>query len=296
MSVTLVSDVSNQIQKFWAPLFMDELKEQTILPSLVNKSYQGEIKKGGDTVRVSQINRPTAQIRDIGVNSDSFDSSLLSTQYVDVAANKRIVAAYEFEDLVDLQSQIGDQNSKVRQTLLEAVEIQLNNYLYSLCAASTSAPDHSLASVTDMNASQVNSIRKLASQAKWAKQGGWWLLVDPSYMSDILNAATLTSSDYGAADAPIIGGSVALQRFGFNILEDNSAGLVTYGGTLGSGSEDFALAFHPDFMHLVMGQPQFKVSDMHSSKKFGYVISLDMWVGAKLGNSGSVKHIQIYNS
>mgnify|MGYP003424602945 CR=1 FL=1 len=73
MTATLIQDVQDQVQKFWSPMFEDQLKEQTLLPSLVSKKYQGEIKKGGDTVRVSQINRPTAQIRDIGVNSDSFD-------------------------------------------------------------------------------------------------------------------------------------------------------------------------------------------------------------------------------
>lgn len=296
MTATLIQDVQNQVQKFWAPMFEDQLKEQTLLPSLVSKKYQGEIKKGGDRVRVSQVNRPTAQIRDIGVNSDSFDSSLLSTQYIDITANKRFVASFEFEDLVEIQSQIGDQNSKIRQALVEAMEIKLNDYLYSLVAASSSAPDHILNGVTDFNAAQLNSVRKLAAQAKWSKTDGWYLLVDPSYMTDVLSATTLVSSDYGASDAPVIGGQMALKRFGFNILEDNSAGLVTYGGTLGSATEDFALAFHPDFLHLVMGQPEFKISDLHSNKRFGYVISVNMWGGAALGNDGNKKHIQIYNT
>lgn len=296
MSNTTIADVQDQVQKFWAPIFEDQLKESTLLPSLVSRKYEGQIKKGGDEVTVSQINRPTADLKTIGVDADTFSTQKLSTQKIKIKADKRIVAALEFEDLVDLQSQIGDQDSKIRQALVEATEIKLNEYLYSLVSASASAPDHILNGVTDMNAAQINVLRKLAAQAKWSRNPGWYLLADPSYISDILNAATLTSIDYGAADAPIIGGQVGLKRFGFNIFEDNSAGLLGFGGTLGSATEDFALAFHPDFMHLVMGAFEFKVSDLHSNKQFGYLLSVNFIAGAKLGNDGDKKHIQIYNT
>jgi hypothetical protein len=105
-------------------------------------------------------------------------------------------------------------------------------------------------------------------------------LLDPSYYSDILNAQTLTSSDYVGDEAPVIGGQVVKQRYGFNLLEDNSMGT------------DKGLFFHPDFLHLVMQQePRFKVSDLHPNKKFGYVISVDIVFGAALGINGNLKHI-----
>ena len=296
MSLISLADVQNQVQSFWAPVFMDQLKENTLLPSLVNKAYQGEIKSFGDRVRVSQLNRPTAQRKTVGSNHETFQTSTLSTSNIDIVADQVISAAYEFDDLVALQSQIGQQDSKIRQGLMEAVELELNKYLYSLVAASTSAPDHSIASVTDFNASQLNACRKLASQAKWAKDGGWWLLADPSYMTDLLNAQTLTSSDFVGGEAPVIGGQMARQRFGFNILEDNSLS-STVRPPIVTGSEDMALAFHPDFMHLVMqAQPEIKVSDLHSNKQFGYVISIRLIVGAKAGIEGDKKSIVIYNT
>jgi hypothetical protein len=293
MGTTLLADVQDQVQTFWSAMFEKELKEKTILPSLVSKKYEGEIKAGGSTVRVSQINRPTAQIKTVGSGHETFAASTLSTQYISITADRVISCAFEFDDLVQLQSQIGSQDSAIRQALLEAVEIQLNGFLYSKVAPSTSAPDHTVTTVTDFNASQINNLRMLASQAKWAKDGGWWLLADPSYYSDILNATTLTSADY-VPDAPIVGGNVAMQRFGFSILEDNSAAMSKISPTL--ASSDLALAFHPDFLHLVMGQPEFKVSDLHSNKQFGYVISVKMVCGAALGNDGNVKHISVVNA
>lgn len=298
MSATLLGDVANQVKTFWSPMFMDELKEKSILASLVNKDYEGDLQKEGDKVRVSQINRPTAVRKTVGSGHEYFETSKLSTSYVDITANQVISAAFEFGDLVELQSQIGAQDSKIRQALVESIEIELNSYLYSIVSPSTSSPDHLINGVSDFNASQVNSVRKLAAQAKWAEMGGRWLLADPNYYSDMLNSSTLTGSDF-APDAPIVGGKMALQRFGFNIFEDNSDGLIAAMNRLGSSSatEDAALAFHPDFMHLVMPQQiEFKVAELTSNKQFGYVIVAKMVCGAALGINGADKHVVVYNS
>lgn len=285
MGVTDLAAVANQIQTIWSPLFTKELREGLLLGSLVNKDFQGEIKKLNDTVRVSQINAPTGQLLTVGSNADSFDSEVLSTSYVDIKADKRAVAAFEIQDLVELQSQIGAEQSEIRNSLRFAVEKQINDYLYSLAIPSTSNPDHDISGVTDFNAAQVAAVRLLAATAKWDKMKPWYILASPSYYSDLLNSSTLMSSDYGASDAPLIGGQIALNRYGFQILEDNSRGT------------DLAYCFHPDFMHLVMQtEVSFKLSDLHASKRFGYVLSCDIVFGAKLGINGSKKLIKVYNS
>ena len=278
MSASKLAQVTDQIQKFWSPMFMDELRASILLPSLVNKDYQGEIKAGGDTVRVSQLNAPRGENRTVGTNAEEFATDQLSMSYVDVKADKRAVAAYEFEDLAILQSQLEAGDSEIRKALVYAVGKQMSDYLYSLVAPSSSSPDHIINSVTDFNATQLANARMRAAIAKWGKEKPWWILCDPVYYSDLLNATTLTSKDYIEGEAPVIGGQIANKRMGFNILEDN--GLAT----------DQAVIFHPDFMHLVMQkQVQFKVSDLHSQKKFGFVISADIVYGGKLGVDGAKK-------
>ena len=290
MTATLIGDVQNQVKTIWSDLFMDELLEAALLMSLVNKDYQGDIMQKNDTVRVSQINRATATRKTVGAGHESFSTTQLSTSYVDIKADQVITAAYEFDSLVELQSQIGDQNSKIRQGLLEAADIAVNDYLYSLVNPSTAAPDHTLTSA-DFNAAQLGVVRKLAAQAKW-KKVGWWLLVDPSYQQDLLNATTLTSSDH-IPDMPVVGGQIATQRFGFNILEDNSDGLLS----LHANAEDAGLAFHPDFLHYVVQKvPTFEISSLHANKQHGFIISVMMVCGAKLGIEGDKKHIKITGS
>lgn len=282
MAVTDLPAVVDQIQKYWAPVFTKQLRENLLLGSLVSKQYDGEIKDQGDTVRVSQINAATGQLLTVGTDADSFTTESLSTTKIDIVADKRAVAAYEFQDLVKLQSQLSQDDPEVIASLNFAIAKQINDYLYTLVSPSTSSPDHLINSVTDFNASQLSACRLLAAQAKWRSDPGWYALLDPSYYSDLLNAATLTSSDYGASDAPVISGQVGLKRFGFNIFEDNSR------------SVDQALLFHPDFMHMVtQSQVQIKISDLHAQKKFGMIMSVDIIFGAKLGINGNVKHIKV---
>jgi hypothetical protein len=282
MAITSLAEVSNQIQKKWAPVFMKELREALLLGALVNKDYEGAIGKEGDTVYVSQVNAPNGQLKIVGTDADTFDSEQLSLSRVAIQADRRAVASFEITELAQLQSQLDspEMQSDIREALMYAVANQVNQHLKSLIAPSTSAPDHQLNSITDMNASQVGANRLLAAQAKWKQDGRWYGLLDPSYYQDVLNAQTLTSKDYVDGESAVIGGQIVNKRFGFNLLEDNSFGV------------DQGLFFHPDFMHMVMQKaPQFKISDLHSQKKFGYLMSVDIIFGAGLGIDGAKKHI-----
>lgn len=279
MSVTDLSVVANQIQKFWAPVFMPELKAGAKLPALVNRDYEGEIKKQGDQVTVSQLVIPDAQLKTVGTDADTFESSALSTAKVDVKADKRCVVAIEIPDLVVLQSQLESKDSEIRKGLLESCMRKLNAQLYSLVAPSTSSPTHVIHSISDFNGDQAGNARMRAAQAKWMKNKGWMGALDPSYANDFMKVAQLTSRDYvGDGEKMTVGGEVAVNRFGINWFEDDA--LAT----------DQAVIFHPDFLYLVMQtQPQFKLSDLHSQKKFGYLLSVDFVFGAKLGIDGAKK-------
>lgn len=285
MATTSLAQVTDQIQKYWAPRFTQELRESLLLGGLVSKEYEGEIKTGGDTVRVSQIVAATGELLDVGVNADSFNSEQLSTVKVDIVADKRAVASYKFADLVEIQSQINKADPEVMASLRYAIEKQVNDYLYSLVAPSSSSPDHILNSVATFDASTLKTLRQNAGAAKWPKDGNWWLLLDPKYYADMLAVTSLTSSDFVAGDQPVVGGDIATKRFGFKILEDNSRGASTPG---------YGLAFHPSFLNFVMQtQVQVKISDLHALGQFGYIMSVDMVCGAKLAYDGALRHQKV---
>jgi hypothetical protein len=285
MAKTDLSDVQEQIQKYWSPVFTAELRASLMLGSLVDRTYQGTIKKGGDTVSVSQVDYVPGETRTVGVDADTYSPRKVVTQSIDIKADKRFIASAKFEDLVDLQSQIDTEGSDIRNALMYGMQEQINNYLYGLVAASAATPDHIINAVADLNATQLSNLRILAGQAKWPKFAPWYILCDPVYYMDVGTDGTLTDSSFNAGDPVVVAGETATKRYGFNILEDNAL------------STDHALCFFPQFMHFVtQTEARVKISDLHSNEEFGFVISVDLIGGAKLGISGDVKHIQVYNS
>lgn len=282
MSTTFKADLSNQVKTYWAPLFTRRLRESLLLGALVNKDYDGSITKEGDNVKVSQTVDPTGELRTIGVDGDSFSSEKASASQVTITANKRAVASLEFADEVELQTQI-DRNS-VQDGMIFAMQKQINNYLYSLVNPSTSAPDHLIASVSAVSLGALGDYRQLAAEAKWPMEGGWYALWSPQYWNDILTDTSLASRDF-TGDSPVVNGQKSRRIMGFDMFEDNSR------------SGYYGLLFHPDFLHLVMQTSvSVKISDLHSQKKFGVLMSVDVIFGAGLGISGANKHIKIYNT
>ena len=223
---------------------------------------------GGDTYKISYIKKPTSTIRTIGTDADTFDTNVLENVQVDLKVNKRAVSAFEFEDLAILQSQLEQADSPIREALLADVREQFNDWIKSNISPSSATPDHVTTSA-DFNNAQLAATSLLASKAHWNSSGeSKYLLADPSYYSDMLKDTTLNASNImGTNQSPVIGGMFATQRYGFNIIEDDS--LAT----------DTAYAFIPSFMKVIFGSPRFKLSDLHAQGKFGYNLSCDLALG-----------------
>jgi len=283
MTATNLAAVQTAMQTFWSPVFMEQLRQTNIIYNLINRSYTGDLKEAGDTVKVNQINDATGQILTINTSGGArtFTPEALSMTSVSITADRRLVASFDIEDLVFIQSLVdpfGANSIKLRASMLNAINNQLNSYIYTKVAPTTS-----IASTSTLTAATVAQAFEIASQAKWLEEGGWYGLLAPGYYADALMDTTLMSSDFGATDAPVISGQMALKRFNFNMYKDNTQ---TVSATAGG------LFFHPDWCYLVTQlEPRFQISSKHGQGEFAYVLSVDMVIGAILGIQGAAKHI-----
>ena len=284
MSTTTLAEVQEQIQTFWSPVFMQELRESFILPELVSKKYEGEMKKKGDTVKVSQVNSLTSALRDVGVNADTFESNQLSTSTVSIEANKRAVSAVEFDDLVEIQSLVDPiKGAAVRRAMMHDVGRQINDYLYSLFAPSASAPDHIINSQATLTNALMASMRTACAESYWPKTEKWYSLLGPSYMGNFLADNNMVNADYGFNDQARVGGQVAQKRYGFDILEDDSAPLTSS-----------LISFIPEaILYAAQTEARWKISDSHSNSQFAYKMSVDLVFGAVQSIDGDVKSYKI---
>ena len=293
MAETNINDLSAQVKVAWSDMFVQELKEDDLIVSLVNRDYDGTITPGGNEVKVTQWLDAEGEISTIGVDDDFFSPEKLAETQIAIKADKIFSASFQFTSMAQLQTQLAMADSPIRMALLNGVKKQMNSYIYDLFACTNNA-----GTVTDFNASQVSSLRKYAGQKKWKKDGQWYLMVDPSYHSDLLSAVTLTSSD-NVDDRPTVAGQIGTRRFGFNIFEDNSDGLTALIASklAGTDSEDIALAFHRDAVHFVMQQEaQFEVASLTANKQRGYVIKVDVVGGGKAGHDHADLHKAVFNT
>jgi len=284
MTDTNIAAAQTAIQTFWPTMFQDQLRQTNLLYNLVNREYSGSLQAAGDTVKVNQINAPTGERLTItGAVGRTFTPEALSLTSVSVTADQRLVASYDIEDLVWIQSLIdpmGATSVDIRAAMVSAISNQLNTYLYSLVAPTVTIP-----SITTMTAATVATARETAALAKWSYNKPWYGLLAPQYYSDLLTDTTMTNSDYTGSDLPVINGQIAQKRYGFALYEDN---------TQSAGATSGGLFFHPDFLYLVTQlEPRFKISDKHSSHEFAAVLSVDMIIGAKLGIQGAARHIKV---
>jgi len=278
MAATELDNIQSTVQEFWPSMFMDDLRQDNLLINLVNRDYSGALSDLGDTVKVNQINKMTGETLTIdgAGGGRTFTPETVTTTGIQVTADRRFVASADFTDLADLQSMLNPMSTRseqIRNEMVSAISEQLNAYLYSLVAPTDSEV------AASMTAAELAGVRKYGAQKFWERSKGWYGLVGPSYYEDMLLDSTLTSGDF-VDDRPVIGGQKGMRRFGFDLFEDNSA-----------GNADRGLFFSPDFLYFVSQyEPRVKISDKHAQNEFGYIMSIDMVGGGKLGHSGADKH------
>jgi len=291
MTATTISDVTNQIQTYWAPLFAKELRESTLWLNFIKYHYEFAPSvngtkapiKGGNTLKISTITAPVSTSRTIGTDADSFDTNKLSMTQTNLVVDKRAVSAVEFDDLSVIMSQLEDQDSEIRQAMLFDIRRQVNVAIKAIINPSASAPDHVINGVTDFNFAQLAAVRLLESQAKWTDSGEQIsLIIDPSYTSDLIDETLISSNDYNGGDTPVASGAFRAPKLGMNVYEDNSL------------STDYGYALIPSWAIGAFGVPEFKISDLHAQKRFGYVMSVDQVFGVIQHDNKRI--IKIYNS
>lgn len=273
-----VDEVLGLVQTFWSPLVDKELRASNLFLDILTRNNQNvQAIKGGDTLRLHYINKPTSSIRSIGTNADSFESNALTTTYVDLVVNRRAVSAYTFEDLGLIMSQLEQEDSEIRRALLDDVSTQINDHLKSLISPSTASPDNTIAGVSDFVLAQLSVVRQRAGLAKWSTQEPWYLALSPQYNSDLMDEVSASdSSKTGDGISPLVGGFWdGFKRMNFNIYEDNSLTGLTV-----ANDGDHGIAFMPSFMKVAIGEPRFLLSSRHANFKFEYVLSVDVPVGA----------------
>jgi hypothetical protein len=266
MFVNGVAQLGNLIPEIWSGKMYKELRANLFLANDFERTYEGEIKAMGDTVRVNTIKAPTASI--LADDTTVFTSQELETSQNTIVINKRIVASFDITERAQLQSiKFMDE---VREALMYSLAEKLELEVLSVMIPSASSPDHQIApaAASSLAVVDLGTLRRLLSAAKVPMMNRK-LALDVNYYSDLLALTNITSKDFVSS---LNGQEGVVDKFmGFQIKEHQLLGT------------DIGYAYHPSAVQLAMqSEPRILTSDLHANGKFGMKISADLLCGISL--------------
>lgn len=219
--------VTNFVPDLWSANLLVALRKNHVGAAICNRDYEGEIKRQGDSVKITSVNRPT-----IGTYTPHTD---ITVEDIDDATRSLVVdqAKYFAFELDDVErAQAVDGAGLMAQATSEAgygLKDVLDAYVLTTLAAgvSASAPDNSVAEATISSASaaydRLVDMAVLLDNSNVPEEGRWavitpafhgWLLKDSRFVGsgDAPGAATRANGRVGEA--------AGLQIFKSNNLPD----------------------------------------------------------------------------
>lgn len=207
--------VANFIPDLWAATLLRNLNEETVAGSLVNRDYEGEVRRMGDSVKITSIVQPTigSYTKYSDITWEDIDDA---TRTLTIDQQKYF--AFELDD-VDRAQVVSDGNL-MAEAMYEAsfgLRDTFDTFLFSTMETnvSTATPDHYIAEQTISTASLAYD-----------------LLVD---MSVLLDEANVPTGGRWVAVTPGFHG-LLLKDDRFVAAGDEPGARVRYNGTVGSAA------------------------------------------------------------
>ncbi len=216
--------VANFIPDLWAAALLRNLNKSTVAGSLVNRNYEGEIRRMGDSVKITGIVQPT--IGDYTTYTDvAWEDIDDSTRTLTIDQQKYF--AFELDD-VDRAQVVSDGNL-MAEAMYEAsygLRDVFDQFLFTTMQSgtSTAAPDHTIAEATISTASEAYELlvdmSVLLDQANVPSEGRW-VAITPAFHGLLLKDNRFVSSGDERAAGVRYNGMVG-SAAGFQIVKSNN--------------------------------------------------------------------------
>ena len=216
--------VANIVPDLWAQALLRNLNEATVAGSLCNRDYEGEVRRRGDSVKITSITQPT-----IGSYTSYSD---ITWEDIDdatrtLAIDQQNYFAFELDD-VD-RAQVANDGNLMAEAMYEAsfgLRDTFDTYVFTAMGsgASSSSPDHQVAEQTISTASDAYELlvdmSVLLDEAN-VPTGGRWVAVTPSFHGLLLKDSRFVSSGDERAAGVRYNGMVG-SAAGLDIVKSNN--------------------------------------------------------------------------
>lgn len=207
----------------WSAVLLQSLMKAHVYAALFNRDYEGEIRGGGDTVKVTSISRPT--VNTYSRNTDITYEELTDAQR-SLVVDQEKYWAFSVDD-VDAAQARGNFIQGAMEESGYAVNDVVDQYVAGLYTQVQSANQITTTAITTGDLAYTG-LRQLALKLDEASVPtvGRWVVVPPWYHSLLLENSKFVSYMNSNSSEPLLNGRVG-RALGMEIHMSNNAPLVT---------------------------------------------------------------------
>lgn len=205
--------VSNFIPDVWSASLLTSLQGATVAGGLCNRDYEGQIRGGGDSVKVTSLARPT--VGDYTRNTP-ISTELLSTTQTTLSIDVEKYFSFALDD-VDAAQATGTVMGSAMSEASYALKDALDAYVFTTMAAVATAVGVDIAVSTAADAYDALVDLAVALDEANVPTDGRWVAVAPSFHGTILKDARFVQYDA----ATRAGGKVG-EAAGLTIVKSNN--------------------------------------------------------------------------
>lgn len=216
------------VSEVWAAELLSSLKKIAVFtqPSVVSRKYEGDIKNGGDTVRITSISRPTISTYTKGSSTLTYEQLTDAQRALVIDQSKSF--AFEVDDIDLAQSRDG--GAVMTEAAVEAaygLADVADQYIAALYTEAQTANQLGTVAVTT-GALAYTQIRKLRTKLNEANvpQEGRWVIVPPWYEGLLLEEDKFVRVDASGSDQGLRNGIIG-KALGFDVMVSNNCVNVT---------------------------------------------------------------------
>ena len=212
------------IREVWSAQVLVSLKkaQRYAQAGVVNRNYEGEIRNGGDTVRVRSISRPT-------ISTYTKGGTLTYEQLTDAQRALTVDQQKSFSFVVDDidKAQNGGAMQEAADEAAYGLRDLADQYVAALYTGAQTANQIGTVSVTtgDIAYTQLLALKTKLDEANVPDEGRW-AIVPSWYEGLLLNNDKFVRVDASGTDEGLRNGRIG-RAAGFTVLMSNNAPLVT---------------------------------------------------------------------
>lgn len=214
--------VTTFISELWSARPLNALEKTHVASNLVNRDYEGDIKKQGDTVHINSIGEVT--VSDYTRNSDITAPQTLSTTDQTLTITQAKYFNFQIDD-VDAAQAAGDIMDKAMQRSAYALNDAADSYILGVLANGASSGNiigsSEAVTLTEDNIYENIVELRLLLDKQGAPYEGRTLVIPPEAYALLLKDARFTGNGGAMSEAALRNGYIG-NVAGFEIYESNN--------------------------------------------------------------------------